>query len=437
MKRKNRLLCAALSVAAAMTLCVTASASLLTDVTEQTSSSLSDGASLCVSQAQSEHGVQVITTVVAQPQKGYGLVLGGTVAKKALVAEAAEAMRESGAAGEVVAGINGDHFSFQTGIPLGMSISQGRLLTNPIEPQDDEYYADALGLTADGTVLAGENPHLQMTYTLNGSTYAIDRINRTRESWEGGQLCLYTPDYGVSTGTNTTGIELIVRLGEGAVRAGTTAKGEVIAVNEDNDSPLEDGTVVLSAHAMRYDDLAASVGDTVEFSFSFEEEAWNDAVFAVGGNSILVKDGEIVERNYKTDTFAKVQPRSALGVREDGTLVLAAVDGRSEESHGLTANEMARYMAQDMQCRYAILLDGGGSTALCVTDGQGAFVNANTPSEERAVGNSVLLVRQPQAGGLSVPVLALIIGGVIVLAAVAAVVVVVLKYGRGNGKIAQ
>ncbi len=436
MKRKNRLMCVAVSLAVAMGLCMTASASLLTDTAEQISSSLSDGVSLVISHTKGEQAKQVMTSVIAQPGRGYTLVLGGSVSTKALVADAAAAMQESGAAGEVIAGINGDHFSFQTGIPLGMSISQGRILTDPIEPQDDEYYAEALGLTADGTVLAGENPRLQMTYTLNGVVYEIDRINRTRESWEGGQLCLYTPDYGASTGTNTTGIELIVRLNEGAVRAGTTAKGEVIAVNEDNDSPLEEGTVVLSAHAMRYDDLAASVGDAVEFSFSFEDAAWNEAVFAVGGNSLLVKDGETVTRKYKTDTFAKAQPRSALGVREDGTLVLTTVDGHSDDSHGLSANEMAVYMAEDLQCRYAILLDGGGSTALSVTDGQGSFADANTPCEERPVGNSILLVK-PVGDGLSELTLTLIIGGAVMLAAAAAVIAAAVKVRSGNSKIAQ
>ncbi len=86
---------------------------------------------------------------------------------------------------------------------------------------------------------------------------------------------------------------------------------------------------------------------------------------------------------------------------------------------GLTANEMAAYLAEDLDCEYAILLDGGGSTALTV-DGE----TINVPSEERPVGNVMMLVHTPGEGAakggfaLSVNTILWIVCGCVVAAAV-------------------
>lgn len=378
-------------------LSLTAVASPVSDVTVNRQWTLDGGAVVTVSTGAAQERPQVMYTIEADPDD-YELMVGGSVADRSLVQDATVlAEREA----DVVAGLNGDHFSFRTGIPLGMSISDGIIVTSPIPAYNaDDYYFHALGITEDGTVLTGENPTLFMQYTVGEHTGTIERINRTREIWEGGQICLFTPHYGESTDTNPAGVEFVIRVDEGRVAAGTTMKGTVVAMDEDGDAPIEDGHVVLSISLLQYSEVEAiAVGDEIEFYFSFEQEEWNDVAFAVGGNLTAVADGEVQLFDYTVGAFTAAAPRSALGVKADGTIVLAAVDGRSEEAGGLTANEMATYLAEELGCEHAILLDGGGSTAMTALNDSGVMATVNVPSEERPVGNSVLLVRREALAG--------------------------------------
>ena len=341
---------------------LTAAASPLTDVSVTKEWELDGGAQVTVSHATVQERPQVMYTIEADPAD-YELMIGGPVLNKSLVQD----MRPiAGRDADAVAAVNGDHFSFQTGIPLGMSISDGEIVTNPIPAYNaEDYYFHALGITADGTVLTGENPTLFMQYTVGDHTGTIERINRTRENWEGGQICLFTPRYGESTDTNPAGVEFVIRVDEGKVSTQSRMKGTIVAIDEDGDAAIEDGHVVLSISLLRYEEVEAlSAGDEVEFYFGFEEEEWNDVTFAVGGNLTAVANGEVKLFDYTVGAFTAAAPRSALGVRKDGTIVLAAVDGRSDEAGGMTANEMATYLAEDLGCEHAILLDGGGSTAM-------------------------------------------------------------------------
>lgn len=417
-------------LSAALTLSVAASA--VSEVTETESRSLGDGAELVISTATAgEDRTEVLYTVTA-PASDWTPAIGGSVNGRQLVQD----VTPIGVEGEAAASINGDHFSFATGIPLGMSISGGRLITSPIPAYNaDDYYFHALGITSDGTVLTGENPTLYMQCESGENIIPIDRLNRTREVWEGGQVTLYTPDYGETTDTDYAGVEYIIRVDEGEVAAGSTLKGTVLEENKDNNSPLEEGTVVLSLHMVAYvQSRPLGVGDEVSISFAFEQEEWNDVQFAVGGNLTAVAEGEVLPFDYTVGAFTAAAPRSAFGVKADGTYVLAAVDGRSDASNGLTANEMAAYMAEELDCEYAILLDGGGSTALSVAGEDGALETVNVPSEERPVGNTILLVNTPSAGtrgaGLSTDTVLWIVCGVVCAAAVAVVAATALTTRR-------
>jgi hypothetical protein len=110
---------------------------------------------------------------------------------------------------------------------------------------------------------------------------------------------------------------------------------------------------------------------------------------AIGGVPQLVLDGTPVS-HYGSAFCAQRHPRSAIGLSEDQrTLILVAVDGRSDHSVGMTCPELAELLAE-LGAWQAINLDGGGSTALFV-DGLGV-VNAPSDGSERAVANHLALV---------------------------------------------
>jgi exopolysaccharide biosynthesis protein len=82
-------------------------------------------------------------------------------------------------------------------------------------------------------------------------------------------------------------------------------------------------------------------------------------------------------------------PRTAVGVRADGRILLVTVDGRQPElSVGMTIAELATLLIE-LGAVEAVNMDGGGSTTMVV---RGRVVNS--PSDltgERAVGDALLI----------------------------------------------
>lgn len=99
----------------------------------------------------------------------------------------------------------------------------------------------------------------------------------------------------------------------------------------------------------------------------------------------------------KDSFYTTRHPRTAVGKRADGTILLLTADGRSTEAAGVSLKELQdimRWLGAD----YAINLDGGGSTTLYV---EGASDNGvvNHPTDnrkfdnkgERKVANAILV----------------------------------------------
>ena len=74
-------------------------------------------------------------------------------------------------------------------------------------------------------------------------------------------------------------------------------------------------------------------------------------------------------------------PRTALGIKKDGSLLLLIVDGRNNNSAGLTLSELATYMLR-LGAKDAVNFDGGGSSVMAVN---GRIVNKPSDGKERAV----------------------------------------------------
>lgn len=117
---------------------------------------------------------------------------------------------------------------------------------------------------------------------------------------------------------------------------------------------------------------------------------------AVGGSDILVE-------NYLPRTFDMVNssfnytghPRTLAGVREDGTIILAVIDGRQGNiSNGASLERCALFMLS-LGAKNAVNLDGGGSTCL-ITNRGGELITHNSPSDGslRKVYNSLIVYKK-------------------------------------------
>lgn len=88
-------------------------------------------------------------------------------------------------------------------------------------------------------------------------------------------------------------------------------------------------------------------------------------------------------------------PRTCVGVKKDGTIIMLVADGRNTNAAGLTLLELTKIM-QWLGCKSAINFDGGGSSTLWVK----GFSVVNHPSDnkkwdhegERKVANALVIV---------------------------------------------
>ncbi|MGN0967953.1 MAG: phosphodiester glycosidase family protein, partial [Oscillospiraceae bacterium] len=138
-------------------------------------------------------------------------------------------------------------------------------------------------------------------------------------------------------------------------------------------------------------------GDTVDIDITSSDERWENAVTAVGGLYKMVTNG-VVESGLETTQA----PRTAVGVKADGSVIFYTVDGRqSGYSVGASMEQVAKRLVE-LGCVEAICLDGGGSTTLGATlPGGDSFSVLNRPSDgsQRAVSTALFLVADQTAPG--------------------------------------
>lgn len=117
--------------------------------------------------------------------------------------------------------------------------------------------------------------------------------------------------------------------------------------------------------------------------------AYANVTDATGAGVTLLKNGQAPS---PTDKYR--HPRTMIGKKEDGTIVMAVIDGRQPESnmYGATQIEMAALM-KHYGCVDAFNLDGGGSSTLIIREGND-FRVTNSPSDgrERTDANALLIV---------------------------------------------
>ncbi|ODA40606.1 phosphodiester glycosidase family protein [Desulfosporosinus sp. BG] len=145
-------------------------------------------------------------------------------------------------------------------------------------------------------------------------------------------------------------------------------------------------------------------GDPAKFTVTSNPN-WSDLQMSVTGSSILVKDGQIPETfSFSTDSINNNNPRTLVGSSKDGKqLILVTVDGRQDNSVGLTQTESAQLM-QELGAYNALNLDGGGSTTMVARKlGTSNLDIVNIPSDGslRSVANGIGIFSQASPGSLA------------------------------------
>lgn len=127
--------------------------------------------------------------------------------------------------------------------------------------------------------------------------------------------------------------------------------------------------------------LSSPINPTL--SKSWNEARWHPSQ-AVGGGPVLLKDG-IVRVTDQAEGFGASHsirhPRTAIGYKNDSTLIMMVVDGRQAASVGVSLQELATIM-NSIGCYEAVNLDGGGSSAMIAAN-EVVNIPVDKPSGDR------------------------------------------------------
>ncbi len=293
----------------------------------------------------------------------------------------------------VIGGANADFFVISSGIPIGLVINEGRLISS-------DAWQYAIGFKADGSAVVGQ-PTMGIRVSGNSGTVNVSYLNKTRTS---AGAYLLDRNYDSSSHFAEDGTNIILeRLDNTPIRPNGTVKLKVINKGR-GDIPITitDNQMVLTkadrANVPSWVDFA--IGEEVTLHINSGDSRWNDVQYAVGGK-LLIDNGKITTDGI--DAGSSTRARTAAGITPDGKILLYEIDGDQSDRKGLTAWELGNELL-GLGCSYAVCLDGGGSSAMAIKKpGESSVSLVSRPSDgsERACANYIFFVNNNTPDGVT------------------------------------
>lgn len=171
--------------------------------------------------------------------------------------------------------------------------------------------------------------------------------------------------------------------------------GEDLGQTIQEEAKLQSENYYFGTLAMAHDSVFILKNDTVS--------QWEEGLpypNMMTARPLLIFEGETLPLQEDLNFVSGRHNRTAVGIRDDGTVLLIVVDGRAPKAAGMSLQELQQVMRW-LGCRNALNLDGGGS-ATFYADFGGNHGVLNYPTDngrfdhegERTVSNAVLVVRK-------------------------------------------
>jgi hypothetical protein len=295
--------------------------------------------------------------------------------------ETVSSMQRRLAAQATMVGINGDFSRFADGVPSGVMLRDGVLITPPLSSRS------SAGITLDG-LLDVRRVGFRGTWRGTGQRRALTDLNDTPGR---NGISLFTSDWGRATPRIDGSFSVVLSPFPASV-PNTDLVAPVVSTAQGGAVSIAPGTAVLVArgNAAARLQAEAAVGTSLTLRLILTPD-WATVADAVGGGPVLVRDGKPVYRSNEAFTVSQIaprHPRTAIGQLADGRIVMVVVDGRQPGySVGMTTFEMALTMRRLGAVR-AMQLDGGGSSTVAF---DGRVLNVPSDGRERPIATALML----------------------------------------------
>lgn len=294
----------------------------------------------------------------------------------------------------VIGGTNADFFVMSSGIPIGLVIDDGELISS-------DAWQYAVGFKEDGSAVTGR-PTMDMKITGASGTVSVSYFNKTRTT-AGAYLLDHNYDDSTHFSANGTNI-ILERVDDTPVQVNGSVKMKVINKGTGS-TPLtitENQMVLTKSDGAKVPSwVDFPVGEEVTLNVYSADKSWSDVQYAVGGK-LLVENGTVTTSGI--DAASSKTARSAVGVKADGTVVLYEIDGlQSSHSVGLSAAELGQEMIE-LGCVSVICLDGGGSSAMALRQpgtSEATLLTKPSDGSQRSCANYIFFVNNAVFDGVT------------------------------------
>lgn len=295
--------------------------------------------------------------------------------------------------------VNADYFNMLLqGAPDNASIIDGRLVSSP------SVYTDrhTLGITSDNRAIIDTTYFEGKVIAQNNVSYPIDGLNRSYYWYDGtgeysheNKIQVYNDFWASASRGEKKNSEVLVN-SDGTV--------EAISQGKNFDFAVPDGKQILQVdgQALNFINTNVKVGDKIKVDYKITPNY--DFKFMVGGHALLVNNGQAVKYTKDINVLGGRRARTAVGISADGKKIyLAAAEGRTSRSAGLTLGELSDFMIS-IGCNKAVNLDGGGSTAMFLKElgsqTGSRVINPEKNSSERKVVSGIGIFNTSPATGV-------------------------------------
>ncbi len=327
-------------------------------------------------------GPMVMYVVTApKPQGLYRLtplLSNGTIVGRETVSQ----MERDASAQMTTIGVNGDFFSWNGGWPSGL------LMRGGVVEHQSAFGRAAVGIDTTATLHADRVPWYGRWHGADSVWYPVAQLNEPPRK---NSVALFTPVWGSKTPSYRGTIVVLEPFPPASPRTDLT--GTVTTVLDGGSVAIPpDGAVLVArgtSAAQLRTEAVPSGQLTVRIPLPTE---WSGVTDAVSAGPTLVKDGRPIFNAGEALTPVQLHghdPRTAIGQRADGTIVMVAVDGRRRGwSIGITNWDLALTLVR-YGCVTGFALDSGGSTTVAF-DGQ-LLNRPSDPGGERPVGEALVI----------------------------------------------